>query len=225
MLSIVHGDNSVASRQKLQELLGKFSHYERQFLNAEQLSPAELESALANSSLFNDRDFVLIENLFSLPKSKKKDQLINLLIDAEKDIICWEKKLLSVTALKKFPKAQVYAFKLSSKLWNFLDQLSPQVTNKAKQLKLLQEVLKQDGAELCFAMLLRQLRLLIKVKEGDDTDLAPFIRSKVQQQAKKFSLEKLIKMHEELFQIEKKMKTSKNLLGLGPQLDLFIVSM
>lgn len=224
MLTIIHGDNPLASRQKLQQLRTKFTTANITELDADNLTVAALETALAAKNLFTEQEVLVIENLFSLPKSKKKDELISLVIDATKEVICWEKKLLPATTLKKATQATIFVHKLSSKLWTFLDQLAPQAQAK-KQLQLLQEVLERDGAELCFAMLSRQIRLLIRAKENDLADLAPFLRSKLQKQAKNFSLSQLLQAHQQLFAIEEQNKTSRNLLSLGQQLDLWLLSL
>lgn len=103
MLTIIHGDNHVASRQQLTELTtqAQARGMELLSLEAEQLDRASLEAQLGSSSLFGQDKMVVIEAVHSLPKSAKKDQLIKLISDAAIDIILWEKKSLGKLELKK----------------------------------------------------------------------------------------------------------------------------
>lgn len=228
MLQLIHGDNQVSSRIKLTELVGEIKRQNKEILelNADKLDRAQLESALLSESLFGQEKVILLEGLYSLPKSKKKDEFINLISSASIDIILWEKKLLTKTDLKKLPSdLESYEFKITPKLWTFLDKLSPNPKTKNALLKLFHESIAMDGAEFIFLMVSRQIRLLIQVKEGETSKLAPFMLGKLKKQAGEFSLEKLLAIHQQLYQIDKKLKQSANLLSLEAELDLLLLNM
>ncbi len=228
MLTLIHGDNQVASRNKLVELMDnlKARGEDINTLAADKLDRAKLESALLSESLFGGQKTLVLESLYSLPKSKKKDEFINLICFASTDVILWEKKLLGKLELKKLPtNLQVYEFKITPKLWNFLDQLSPNPKNKTTLLKLFKESVMGESAEFVFLMLARQLRLLIQVKEGAPLKLAPFMHSKLQRQSQAFSLEQLLTLHQKLYTIDQKLKQSASLLDLEAELDLFLFNM
>ncbi len=228
MLTVIHGDNQVASRQKLSELIAaaKRQNHDVVSLEAEKLDRAKLESTLLSDSLFGGSKILVLEGLHSLPKSKKKDELIDLISSASIDIILWEKKSLTKTDFKKLPSTvTTFEFKITVKLWNFLDQLSPSQTSKKTQIKLFRECVTSDGAEFIFAMIARQIRLLIQVKEKQTAKINPYTLSKLNKQAQAFSLEKLLEIHKKLYEIDAKQKQSKDLLSLDAELDLLLFNM
>lgn len=228
MLKIIHGENQVASRKKLGELVSEAKKQNQEIVNleAEKMDRAKLESTLLSDSLFGGSKILIIECLHSLPKSKKKDEFIDLISSASIDMILWEKKLLSKTDLKKLPSTTpVFEFKITVKLWSLLDHLSTNPKSKSAILKLLNESVNSDGAEFVFLMIARQIRMLIQVKEGQVGKMAPFMLAKLNKQAQEFNLAKLLHVHQELHQIDQKQKQSTSLLGLDAELDLLLLNM
>lgn len=228
MLTVIHGENQVASRSKLSQLLTEAKKHQNEIVNleAEKLDRANLETVLLSDSLFGNSKILVLENLHSLPKSKKKDEFINLISSTSIDIILWEKKSLTKTDFKKLPtEIEVYEFKVTAKLWSLLDQLSSNPKSKTSLLKLFHESVANDGAEFIFLMLVRQIRMLIQVKEKQAPAMAPFMLAKLNKQAANFSLTKLLTLHQELYQIEKKQKQFSGLLSLEGELDLFLFNM
>lgn len=228
MLTLIHGENQVALRQKLTELVAvaKSKNTEIFELVADKLDRAKLETALLSNSLFGNERLLVLENLHSLPKSKKKDEFINLISSASIDIILIEKKLLSKTDLKKLPAdLKSFEFKVTAKLWSLLDQLSPNQKQKADILKLCKESVAKEGAEFTFLMIARQIRLLLQVKEGQTQKIAPFVLGKMKKQAATFSMEQLLELHHKLYQIDQKQKQSLGFLSLEKELDLCLLSM
>lgn len=227
MITIIHGENHSVSRKKLTDLISqaKTKKSEIQTLDAKNLDLAKLETALTANYLFTEEKLLIIENLHSLPRSKKKDNFIKLISKAEINLILWEKKQLTKTNLKKFPDAQVFEFKVSQKLWSFLDQISPDKKTKKKQLTLLQEVKKNEDPIFIVVMLARQIRMLIKAKDGGTLKGAPFMISKIKKQAQKFTMKQLLAVHKQLQELDEKIKKSELLLELGDDLDLLIINM
>ena len=228
MLKVIHGENQVASRKKLVEFIeqAKKQNKEVLSLSAEKLDRAKLESALLSESLFGNEKLLIIEGVHSLPKSKKKDEFINLISSASIETILWDKKLLNKTDLKKLPtNLENYEFKITPKMWSFLDTLSTNPKTKTSMMKLFKESVEGDGAEFVFLMIARQIRMLIQIKENNPPKMAPFMLSKINKQAKDFSLKKLLDLHQQLYLIYQKQKQSNGLLSLESELDLFLFNM
>lgn len=229
MLHLIHGDNQVASRQKLTELIqATKAHNQRiETLGAESLDRATLEAALLAENLFGEDKLLIIEGVFSLPKSKKKDELIDLITSASIDVALWEKKSISKTDQKKLsPQSTITEYKISQKLWQFLDQLSPSTTSKTTLLKNLHESVEQESAEFVFVMMIRQIRLLIQVKEKDPTlKLAPFMQGKLERQAKSFTLQQLLAIHHQLYLLDQQHKQSASPLSFAAELDLLVINL
>jgi DNA polymerase III delta subunit len=223
---ILHGENIVKSRDRLVDLLRvqKAAGKEIVQLMAAKLTPADLESALQKTSLFGTEQLVVIEELHSLPRSKRKDQLIEIVSSANVDVILWEKRELTKPMLKKFPKANVEFFKLTNHLFAWLDALNPK-TAKTQQLKLLKQAQTTNGEHMCFVMFIRQIRLLIQIKDGSTPAGPPFMISKLKNQARDFTLEQLMKIHDSLFLIDQAAKTSGSFLSLGQELDLLVLNL
>ncbi|MEK7155049.1 MAG: hypothetical protein AAB697_02890 [Patescibacteria group bacterium] len=114
---ILHGDNQVASRQKLTELKKNASVLE--FLGSD-LTLETLANVMATKSLFGQANTIVIEGLFSQRTSNLKKELIAyLLAHQTSDVIVWEGK--DVTAqVKDF--SQVQKFDLPKFIFNFLDR-------------------------------------------------------------------------------------------------------
>lgn len=228
MLKIIHGENQVASRKKLTELIDEAKKQNHEIINleAEKMDRAKLETTLLSDSLFGGSKILILEGLHSLPKSKKKDEYIDLISSASIDIILWEKKLLTKTDFKKLPTDLIaYEFKVTAKLWSLLDHLSSNPKTKNTTLKLFKESVESDGAEFIFLMIVRQIRMLIQVKENQSLKMAPFMLAKLSKQAQEFSLTKLLSLHQQLYRIDQKQKTSTGLLSLEAELDLLLFNM
>jgi DNA polymerase III delta subunit len=229
MLTLIIGENLAHSRAKLVELLekAKTKQVASKTLEAKSLSLAKLEENLSSQNLFGEKQLLVVEALHSLPRSKRKDQLITLInqAEADNDIILWEKKALTKTQLKKFSNAQVLNFPLSKAIWKFLDQFSPSKHSKIQQLKTLATAAKQDSAELCLIMLIKRVRELIQTLEGVSIKAAPFVKSKLQKQVRSFNKKQLLTIHQALYELDQRIKTSTNLLSVKAELDLLIINL
>jgi hypothetical protein len=221
MLTILHGENIVFSREKLLELTNSFKKKGGEAVNkeAKKITVAELEQLLGETNLFDQSKLVVLEGLHSLPRSKRKDDLIEMIKNTSAEIILWEKRNLTKTMLKKFPENKEFEFKLTNQLWKWLDSfgLKP-------NLQLLKQVIEQNGAEMTFAMLCRQIRLLIQIKDSGTMRGAPFMIFKLKKQATLLNLSDLLNLHNKLLNLDIQIKTSKNLLNLEQSLNLLILS-
>lgn len=225
MLTIIHGDNLIQSRQKLSSIMSeaKSNQFQVTILNANHLTPNLLEENLLSQNLFEQKQLLVIEELHSLTKSKKNHTLINQIALSKENICLWEKKLLTPKMLKTFPHAQVFCFKVTNQLFQWLDSLTPTINQR--QLKLLQQAIKDNGDWFCLAMLIRQIRLLIQIKDQHPIKAAPFMIQKLKQQASKFDFDQLLHIHSALLQLDIHHKTSKNYLPLEKELNTTLLKL
>ena len=229
MFLILHGENQVKSRDHLALMIDRAQKRASRIsrLEAKKINLAILEENLLANSLFDKNKLLIIEGLHSLPRSKKKNELIKFLSANcdQIDLILWEKRSLTQGMLKKFPQATIKEFKPSNHLFAWLDALNPDKKTLTNQLQLLDQASQADSAQMCFAMLARQIRLLITAKSGGKLKAHPFVIQKIHRQTHHFSLSQLLKIHHQLLQIDIKQKTSTGLLPLKAELDLLLINM
>lgn len=227
MITIIHGEHAVHSRDKLTTCLSE-AHAEHSILtrmHAKELTLSGASELFSRNSLFAEKEIVVIEELHSLIKSKQKDALIKLIAaEKEKDIILWEKRELTATMLKPFQTARVHVFPLSKKLFSFIEKLGS-YPSKEVCVQQVHQVYEQDGAYFLFAMLCRQVRMLISAHDDGKLKGAPFMIAKIKKQAQNFTLPQLLQMHTALLKIDTAEKRSKSALSLEQQLDLFCLSL
>lgn len=225
---ILHGENEVASRQQLAEkiLTAKLAGSQISRYTASNLSLGTLESALSAQPLFAQDELLIIEELHSLPRSAKKTALLQLLTAYQQDerVVLWEKKTLTNAQLKLFSKAQAQVFKTSSAVFAWLDSLGSS-NQLARQLELLHKALATDGAELCFLMLARQVRLLIQVKSGTSVSGPPFVQQKLKRQTHQFDMQRLVQTHHQLLSVDLSQKTGSSPFTLEQELDLLLINL
>lgn len=226
MTFILHGENTIKSRDQLVKLVDGFKAKNQSVirLEAKKLDLPKLEEELVKNNLFGENEAIIIEELHSLPRSKKKNALIDLVASSDRDIVLWEKRKLTPTMLKKFNNAKTEEFKLTNTLFSWLDIFHPK-TPAQKNLGSLRKAIKGNGDYMCFVMLIRQISLLIQVKDGGTPPGAPFMISKLKKQANNFSLEELLNIHNKLFDIDTKMKSSKTFLSLDQELDILTTTL
>ncbi|MDA1079216.1 MAG: hypothetical protein O2840_00835 [bacterium] len=188
-------------------------------------SLADLELLLGEQNLFAQPKLVVIDELHSLPKSTAKSELIEYLAKFQKNsVILCEHKELTKTELNKFPEAQVSHFPTSSTLFKWLDCLGNSSATK-QALLYLQQAKETDGAGFCFAMLTRQVRLLLQTKDGGTIAGPPFVQAKLKSQAHRFSLSQLLELHNQLLEYDDQSKRGATTFSLEQELDLLTLSL
>lgn len=223
MLTLFHGDNIVGSRKAFVEAVaqakagGLVVH-----LSAKTLTPASLGDTLGAQDLFCQKKTVAIEGLLSLPRSKARDTMIELALNSNQDIILWEGKSATPAQLKKFSKARVMMFRTSPAVFMWIDSLRP--GNAFQSVQLFHKAVEQEDAEMCFAMLSRQVRLMMQAKEKMPLKVAPFAIAKLVKQAGLFTQDQLTTLHQKLVELDSNQKTSGSALSLAGQLDLLLLS-
>ncbi len=225
---IFHGDNHVVSRQALLDFIeSKRENFSRiTTFPASELNLAQLESALGEISLFNDLALTIVEELHSLVKSANQTALIHFLakFQTNDSVVLWEKKQLSPAQLAIFSQAKQKLFRSSKSLFQWLDVFSP-ASAVQDRLRLFHQAEIQDSIEYCLMMLIRQIRLLLTIKSGGVVAGKPFVVSKLQSQARYFSLAQLLNLHEKLTIIDTESKTGGTRLTVKSRLDLLQIEL
>ncbi len=222
---IIHGDDYVASRNYLNGLIEEAQKNNQAInrLEADKLELAEVVQIIESVGFFGVNYLLVIYGFFSAPKSNKRDRFLDYFKEhQDANLVLYESKDINATSLKSFAQATISHHKPAPLIFSFLDSLKPgSGPNAITQFK---RVLDQKTpTELIFAMLVRQIRLLIQAGEPTTLKMAPWMKNKLVSQSRAFGEEKLLKLHDQLYQIDKNIKTGKNPTGLELQLfDLFL---
>ena len=228
MITIIHGDDIKSSRNYFSSLKQKAGP--SLTLEGATLDITTLTQSLSGDGLFEENNTVFIEQLLSKrKKSKELDSLLAAITTSDKDIIMWENKELDRKSLTAFPKAVVKAFKLPQAMFAFLDNLRP--NNGSQLIKLYHQVLETVEPEILFAMMVRQLRLLLAVgsKVDDPIEeikrLAPWQEQKLKKQRSLFTDDQLIDLYNQLFELDYRQKTGRLSMPATSAIDILLLKL
>lgn len=228
MITILHGEDTLSSQNKLIEFKQRPGIYEKIILDGRKTTLTDLKLALETQSLFSTDRLVVIENLLSSKKSKDKEILINYLSGGryEPEIVLWEDREITAPTLRAFKSARIYNLKPAANIFKFVDNLRP---GAGPQLLLFfHELVKSEVPEVVFVMIARQIRNLLLVKDNAPdflSTLAPWQRAKLERQVNLFTEEQLIKAQRKLLDIDYKLKTSQTPFDVVALLDIFLVNL
>lgn len=221
---ILHGDDQTKSRNALQKIRSEAHDKGKEVvsLDGKSLEVADLIQALEAGSLFGGERLVILENLIGSPTSKRRDQILGYLSQNPSDaLVLWEGKAAPAVSLKKLGGV-ASEFKISSSIFSFVESLAP--NNTRSLLLAFDKALEQDPVELVFFMSVRQVRQLIQVVSGRTAFKGPaWLADKLFRQARAFGLEKLLLMHQQLYEMDKKTKTGTSNLDLKTEFELFLM--
>ena len=230
MIFFLHGDNQIASREKLIDLINQAKVENKEIIRLDglKIDLNQVLQALESSSLFGQEKITIIEQLFSRPKSKEKEDIIKYLKKEtiSHDLVLWEKKEISGTTTRWLPKEWNFqSFKTPTIIFKFLDSIKP--NNQKQMLTLLKQSIKKDSSEMVFYMLARRIRELIIGLDLGKEGLkgAPWQVGKLMHQAGNFSIEQLIKLYAKLLDIDIDIKTGRSFMPLDWHLDLLVVDL
>ncbi len=224
MITIIHGEDSQASYKHLSEIIDEKRTQQIDIIikDATSLDPTTLRQESGATDLFGGGRCLVIKTLLSTTKSKQKDILIDIVKKlSDQETILYEPKKLTETVLKQFTGAKVLAFNISPLIFKFLDTLRPKNT---RSIILGWERLMREGQEpeFVFAMLVRQIRLIIQAKSGASyLKLAPYPKKLITAQANYFDLSHLLALHQKLYEIDKKIKTGASPIPIDQLLSQF----
>lgn len=228
MITILHGEDSSASRNYLFEL--KQRNPDGAVVAGESIALTDLVQIFSGGDLFATDTTVFIENLLSKRKQAAEfEALINVLREntLSSTIILWEGKELDKRTLSLFPHATVKNHSLPKTLFLFLDSLKP--NNGSQLIQLFAKTRATSETEMIFYLLIKQVRLLLFMqnpgteKIDEIKRLAPWQLEKLQRQAKLFSKSQLLSLHDRLYQTDKGQKTGELVVPLATAIDILLL--
>jgi DNA polymerase III delta subunit len=217
MLTIIHGSDTAASRKYF--LDQKQQHADALLLDADKVNLTDLAQIFEGGGLFGETKHVFIEQLITKKKKNSDYKDIVAYLENQADdhmIILWENKDLEISTTKAFKKAAVKPFKLPQTLFVLMDSLQP--GNGKTLVTLFHQTIESAEIEMVLFMLIRQIRILLALSEGNENEIdeikrmAPWQRQKLEKQARSFTKEELLEIYSKLYAIEYGQKTG-NLTG------------
>ena len=210
---IIHGEDIKRSYEFLQQNLASYrlQNVDIYSHNIADMDITSLRQEIGSDNLFSDKKVVVISGLLSSAKSKAKEEIAKMLSgQGHTEIILYETKEVTPTSLKLFQGSRNEVFKVNPIIFKLMDSLRP---GYQKAIFSLYNQVIESGMEpeYVFAMLIRQIRLLIQIKTNPNSvRLAPFAKRLFQTQAQYFDTDKLTELHHHLYKIEKKIKTGSS---------------
>lgn len=223
MIYLLHGDDTSLSRKRLNEICEGF---ELTHIDGVKLDVPTIEINLTSNSLFQTKKAIVVENLFSKNKNKKK--LIEYVNNFKVNdlLIFWENKKVIRTSFQSLKNAKVEEFSLPQVYFEFLDSFTPQKIQNVYQLYHL--LLLSTEATQVFYSLVKRLRALLIIQSGGRSleieRLSPWQLSKLQNQARMWPKEKLVNFYKKLQDAEIKLKSGGLPVSLSKHLDILILS-
>lgn len=228
MITILHGDDIVTSREELQRMLATFTGKDIRHVDGAKLEASQLVQAVESSSLFGGGSVTVIERLFGKLGRKLKliesyAKIISHASDTQ-DIVLWEDSALGVSVLKQFPKARIHEFKTPVIIFQLLDGLKPNCANAL--LPLLARIHSTQAAEITYSLIVRRVRQLIQRLDNVSVEgLAPWQATRLTAQARLFTMDQLVAMHETLLSYDIAIKTGTSPFTLSKLLEQCIISL
>lgn len=226
MITILHGDDIVSSREELFKL--KNAATDTVTFQGKTLTIEKLREVMTGRELFVEgQKLIIFENLLSSPQSQEFTSYITK-EKSQSSLVIWEEKELTNAKLKIFKNAQIKLFKLKPVIFNFLDSILP--SQGQLLVKMFHDILKTAQPEIVFYMLTRQFRLMLALSDSGSSPidevkrLAPWQRGKISRQASFFGKEQLVEVYKKLYKIETEYKTGQNTMPLATTLDLFLLN-
>lgn len=156
MIYIFHGDNHQDSRQAVNQLINSFKESNTLRLDYKKTELETVNNFLQGTTLLSSQKTLLLNNFFSITKTK--DKLITLIKKStpNTNIIIWQNKKLTATQLKTFPDAKIHLFNLPNYLWGCINAVKPK--NLPVFLPLYQKVISQNLYDLFLYLLKNNIR-------------------------------------------------------------------
>lgn len=225
MIILLHGDNQILSRNKLNEYLDKAKNLKKEIIirDGNKLILEEVRNILESTSFFGENRISVWENFLSSTKSKDKEKILDYLNKnpVNIELILWEGKSLKSTSTLKFDRIEI--FKIPAFLFQFLDSFSP--NNKKECLRKFVALKNIEEPEMIFFMLIRQVRLLLMAEDNFFNDIAIWQKAKMISQCKKFQKGQLLNIYKNLLEIDYDQKTSGSMESLSMRLEVLISSL
>jgi DNA polymerase III delta subunit len=230
MITLIHGDDTIISRNELNHIRNGLSGREIRMVNGKTADINRLIQTLESPSIFGNDTAVIFENLLSSlgRKIKTAGEYCDLLKSASgkgTEIILWEDRIVSPGMIGNLGKnIRISLYKLPALVFTFLDNFRP--GNEKFLLDVYGKLSVNEPVELLFAMLLRRIRQLIIIKDGILPEGMQIWQSaRLTSQAKYFSMEQLTDMYLRLINIEFSIRSGNSPFDTGKHLELFLTEL
>jgi len=226
-ITLFHGDQADVSTISLETALSKCRAQGIAIttLDGKKITPAALTDALEQEDFFGGARLVVIRGLFTRPKSKLRDALLAIMADSSTDIYLYEAKKLTAAAIKPLGKITSVTSPDAKTIWALVRLLAPDNNNRrfteTYQKTLAEAAGSADPGIYILATILWQVQQLIDVSTGHFHG-APFAKTQLENQARKFPNDSLIKLYEDLIWLDYKAKTGQLALPVATELYLFL---
>ncbi len=214
---LIHGDNNIASYERLQTYIKKASEKGFEIINIEN-KEKKIIDILRSVGLFNNKRLIVIRN-YTLIDITTLKYLGG--VNHNLQIIIYHDATIPITFIKKLGNVKKNEiFQLSKYLWKFIDSFYPE--NTLNCLTFFHETLKTEPVELVFSILVGQLRdIFIMLYSKKPLSYPPWRLQKLRSLSDKFGRKKINKVIDQLSEIDVKVKTTG--ADLKDELDLFII--
>lgn len=226
MITLLHGDDIVSSRNRLTEVTSEFDSVT--VLSADKVDFTQIVAALSSSDLFVVKKCVVIEHISKLAKSDLEKVLPVFAKAAQDDslfLVLWNGTEMTKLQIGKFKDLKVESFVLSKLFFTFLDNLAPH--SMQRELKLLTDMKTIDPMQIFYA-LIKRVRQLLMIQSGGGFEelqkMSPWQANKLHAQSAQWKSKDLGKLYSQLFTLETDLKSGGLMLPLKKHLDIVLVS-
>lgn len=226
MLIIIDGEDTAASRLKLNELIDRNADVIR--IDGKKQNTSDIENSVAGNGLFSEKKTVVIENYTKIkPQPKLFEVLAPYIQDKSTTILLWD-TLVSRGKSVGAKGILHYTFDFPKLFYTFLDSIAP---NRQKQnIEMMHKVLLTNTPEQLFFSLSKRARHLMYIKSGNYESFAEFAKmapwqiGKLKKQADMWDEGSLKSFVKAVADTDEQIKTSALSLPLAKHLDILIAS-
>jgi hypothetical protein len=222
MITLIHGENTRKSREKLMELRDLRVHSELRMVDGAKMTLTDCIQETTSLSMFGEDVYVIIENLGKQAKSRKFfSELCRIIKESTLDIILWEGNKASVSMQKEFAKATIYEYPIPPVIFKLLDAIAPK---NQQFIRLYQQSVTQDAPELVYHMILKRFRELILMKHGIKNEKTQeWQAARLTNQSRLFTMEQLVSMANEFHLLDTSLKNGTLSLPIVQAMRLFFM--
>ena len=217
MITIFCGEDTATSRNKFIEKKQYFidKGYEIAYVTPDTLN--NFVGEIASTGLFFAEKVFFGENILNL---KKNRDILKNYESEDFDIFLFESKLKDRDLKFVFTKSKIITSKFQDNVFTFLDSIYQ--TNLTKAIEQLDSVWTDDEEFLVYYLLKSRIKELILIKKGipSQKKQAVWQIGKLKQQAEKWDENKLMTFYDNLYKIEKNIKTSSNVYPIKKSLEI-----
>ncbi|OIP57115.1 MAG: hypothetical protein COX79_03170 [Candidatus Levybacteria bacterium CG_4_10_14_0_2_um_filter_36_16] len=224
MIYVLHGEDAVASREKLQEFLKSTSNVF--VFDLDKSSGIDIFNAFEAKSLFQDKKIIILQDIKSTSIKPFIAKILTFSNSKDTDIVLWHDDAIDKRLLEKLIGAKVTAFTLPKYLFPFLDNLMP--GNGSMSFETFQKLKEQVPPELIFYHIIKRIRVLLMLSYGNQNSFSETSSmqgwqiQKLESQLKNWDKNRLLGFFRNLFELEIGAKTSTLPLSFSDQLDMLI---